>query len=61
MEITQQNRGFRTCYDQNNEHQEQKSEHVISLMGPKKVKILKLWTNFLKFIDKKNITKCYSR
>jgi hypothetical protein len=37
MEITQQNRRFRTSYYQNNENQEQKSEHVVSLMSPNAV------------------------
>lgn len=34
MEITKQNGGFRTSYNQNNEDQEQKSKHVICLMSP---------------------------
>lgn len=34
VEIAQQNRGFRASYHQNDEHQEQKAEHVVQLRRP---------------------------
>lgn len=46
MEIAEQNCGLRTSDDQDNEYQNQKSEHVVCLMGPK---------------NKANIPECYHK